>query len=443
MRSSLVAAALLMVAWTGGSAGAQAAAEGASEDAFRVDIAVPEAPAFLLTDGDASSLLRPSTVRDFSAAFGDFTDEDGRFMLPASFAVEIAPSLLFFGRNMTVQRYAGLSDLADIPLPRAAGATSTTPLLYRQERGSLFRRVWSTLRVSLATHRPDGQDQPTKIALGFRTSPINGADPRLNSAYRREIRSLLASRNRVNTTITLRRCRITLGLVPPGDPGELIVPPVNAPAPLPDPAADSAAIKAAARVAECLTTPPTDLPADLQGLVALRDAVHDSIVDARKTFAEDNWNQQTLEFAGAFSMAARDSTGRSPRPAEYAAWGTYTHPLASWAQGLVGARFRSARDTLTDERGSEWLVGGRLYMGRNNAKALIEAQLPFGDDLELRPYAGLGAEVRILPELWATFSAGVERQDDAHPSRLVTRFSIRSGKPNIQQPGPTLSQRTP
>lgn len=431
MKRSLVAAWLLLAAWSAAPAHAQGDEPGqaAAADVYRVDVAVPEAPAFLLTGGDANALLRPSTVRDFSAAFGDFTDEDGRFMLPASFAVEIAPRLLFFGRNLTVQRYAGLPRDIDIP-QRAPGAADNAPLEYRAvPAGSLFTRAWSTLRVSLATHRADGQDEPTTVALGFRTSPINGADPRLNTRYRREMRSLLAARNRVNTEIALRRCGIT---------GDLPVPDVNAP-----PQEHKVDFNAAASVAQCLTTQPKTPPADLQDLVALRAAVHDSIAAVRKAFAESNWNQQTLEFAGAFSLAARDSTGRSPRPAEYAAWGTYTHPLASWAQGLVGARFRSARDTLTDERGTEWLIGGRLYMGRNTAKALVEAQLPLGDELDLQPYAGLGAEVRILPELWATFSAGLERQEEGRPSRLVTRFSIRSGKPNIQQPGPTLSQRTP
>ncbi|HZG44318.1 MAG TPA: hypothetical protein VEY93_15315, partial [Longimicrobium sp.] len=405
-------------------------------DAFRVDIAVPEAPAFLLTGGDANALLRHSTVRDFSVAFSDFTDKEGRFTLPASFAVEIAPSLLFFGRNMTVAEYAGLPADTDHPLPRVGNA----PLQYRDApSGSLFRRAWSTLRVSLATHRADGQDQPTKIALGFRTSPINGADPRLNATYRREIRMLLAARNQVNTAIALQRCGVTMRAATP----VLDPPPVDAPAPPRDREAEAIAAAAAARLAECLTKRPANLPTDLNELAALRDAAHASIVEARKEFAENNWNQNTLEFAAAFSMAARDSTGRSPRPAEYAAWGTYTYPLREWAQFLVGGRFRSARDTATDERGSEWLVGGRLYMGRNTAKALVEVQMPFGDRLDVRPYAGLGAEVRVLPELWATFSAGLERQDDAHPSRLVTRFSVRSGKPNISQPGASLSQRTP
>jgi hypothetical protein len=412
-----------------GSASAQLADRAAAgSNAFRVDIAVPEAPALLLTAGDANSLLRPSTVRDFSAAFSDFTDEEGRFTLPASFAVEIAPRLLFFGRGLTVQRYAGLPADIDIPVRKDSGAGLVYPA---EPAANLVTRAWSTLRVSLATHRLEGQDQPTKIALGFRTSPINDADPRLNTNYRRAIRTLLAGRNRLNTEIAQNRCQIKPGLEPPA-----------ADAPMP-PGYVPPSLDPGVALAQCLVAPAPVPPTPVQELIARRDAVQDSIVAARRAFAEDNWNQNTLEFAGAFSLAARDSTGRSPRPAEYAAWGTYTHPLASWAQGLLGARFRSARDTVSDERQAEWLLGGRLYMGRNNAKALVEAQLPLGDELDTQPYAGLGVEARILPELWATFSAGVERHDDARASRLVTRFSIRSGKPNLQQPEPTLAQRTP
>jgi hypothetical protein len=181
----------------------------------------------------------------------------------------------------------------------------------------------------------------------------------------------------------------------------------------------------------------------LRGLVRRRDEIETRIGAVRKEFEESRWNATALEFAAAMSLAALDSTGRSAKPDEYAAWGTYSQRLTRWGQGLLGVRLRSARDTVTADREFQGLAGGRLYMGRNTVKGFIEGQLPFGHDLGFEPVAAAGAELKLFAEIWATFTAGYEWGDDNHSSRMVTRFSVRTGRPLFGRPDPTVGQRMP
>jgi hypothetical protein len=430
----------------------------AGSSAYRVDVTVPEPPALLLTGQGSSALTRASTIRDLSAAFSGFTDEEGNFSLPAAFSVEIAPRLLFFGRGLRATDYAGVSATADQPLPPTAEDPPGPPYRYRDERGSWGERAWSTLRVSAATYRAGSGNQATNVALGFRTAPVNDADPRLNARYRRRVRELLQSRNILNDSIQM----LLEGY--PGPP--LKSPSMDTPAPEAAPKKRSSEpppvprtrgdtttvldctpvhIAGAAPVSlTCVATRPMAANPDarVERLRALRNAVNDSINNARQAFADSSWNARTLEFAAGASMIARDSTGRSPRPGEYATWVSYTEPLTRWSQGLLGARLRSARDTASRERGQELLMGGRVYMGRNSAKAMVEAQLSLLDDLGSRPYAGAGAEVRVFGETWATFAVGVERAEGGRPSRLVSRFSLRSGRPYFE-PTSSVSQTAP
>jgi hypothetical protein len=489
MQTRLTFAALLLglaVVSPPGAAQQPTSEDKAASSAYHVDVAVPEAPAFLLTDGSTGTLTRPSTVRDFSTAFGSFTDEEGNFVVPKSFAVEVAPRLLFFGRGLTVYDYAAVD--ADVDMPTtvtsvAANATASCPLgqevgigtqpaspaapggagggtrlvyCYPKPNPNYGERVWSTLRMSVATQRSAGSDQTARIAIGFRSSPVNGADPRLNDNYRRRIRLLLAERTSLNARINMINEGYTDGLEVP----DVNAPPPPAPAPAAPPAqAPKPPVPAVTGVVKCdapvppggafecrVTEPPTPAKEEnetLRGLIRQRDEIQTRIDAVRKEFEESRWNATALEFAGAMSLAALDSTGRSAKPDEYAAWGTYTQRLTRWGQGLLGVRLRSARDTVTAERGLQGLAGGRLYMGRNTVKGFVEGQLPFGHDLGFEPVAAAGAELKLFSEIWATFSAGYEWGDDSHTSRMVTRFSIRTGRPLFDRPESTIGQRMP
>lgn len=120
---------------------------------FAAQYAVPDAPAFVLTEATPSSILRPSSVRELGIAVADWIGDDAQLTIPQAFAAEFAPALLVAGPSLTVPEYR------------------KAPWLYR-------------LRVSVATRRPDSGGTPTSIAVGVRATLLDDSDPRMSDAYR-------------------------------------------------------------------------------------------------------------------------------------------------------------------------------------------------------------------------------------------------------------------
>src|SRR5688572_9352368 len=83
------ASALAQIQVVNGSAGMDTLAS-----KYRVDFAIPDAPAFVLVKVEDSKILRPVSVRDFALGFSNFQDDDGDFDVPDAFGVEVAPFLL-------------------------------------------------------------------------------------------------------------------------------------------------------------------------------------------------------------------------------------------------------------------------------------------------------------------------------------------------------------
>jgi hypothetical protein len=131
---------------------------------YRVNFAIPDMPAFVLLGTEPSSMVRPTSVREFTAAFSEFTGSGRSLALPKSFAIEFSPGLILGGRKLSVREYANMS------------------WLYR-------------LRVSAATRRDEGAGEPTLLALGLRTSIIDDSDPRTSEEYSRRV---VAVTDRIN-----------------------------------------------------------------------------------------------------------------------------------------------------------------------------------------------------------------------------------------------------
>lgn len=126
-------------------------------NAYRLQFAIPDAPAFALLDDNPGDILRPSTVREFAIALSSFVDTaTGGFDIPQALAVEFSPGLLIGGNDLTLKEY------------------QDAPFLYR-------------LRISAGTRRLSGQFAPSQIAFGLRTSFIDGSDLRTDRALLRNI----------------------------------------------------------------------------------------------------------------------------------------------------------------------------------------------------------------------------------------------------------------
>jgi hypothetical protein len=97
------AAALIIVAH---AARAQVAAlPGELVKNYKLDFAIPDAPAFKLLEVDESAILRPQTVRDISAAFDAFRGQNGSFVVPKQIGVEFSPALLIGNRYLKLSDY--------------------------------------------------------------------------------------------------------------------------------------------------------------------------------------------------------------------------------------------------------------------------------------------------------------------------------------------------
>jgi hypothetical protein len=115
--------------------------------AARVDLAVPEGPAYGALGQTPGIIMRPGTVREVSAIVSQLLDASPD--LPRSFGVELAPALLLSGNDLTLARYRQMS------------------WLYR-------------MRISAASALDRGDRR--EVAFGLRFSLLDGSDLRTDDS---------------------------------------------------------------------------------------------------------------------------------------------------------------------------------------------------------------------------------------------------------------------
>lgn len=137
--------------------------------AGRMDLSVPDAPAFSILDVQPSTILRPSSLREVSILVSRFLEEGSA--LPQALAVELSPALLIRGNQLRLSDYR------------------KSAWLYRA-------------RVSVAS--VPSVDAGTDVSVGLRFTLIDRSDMRcdpklLDQLYRigREINDVQAEANRI------------------------------------------------------------------------------------------------------------------------------------------------------------------------------------------------------------------------------------------------------
>jgi len=155
-----------------------------SQDA-RLNFAIPDAPAFKILDEDPSTIMRPTSVREVTAAVSDFVKSGN--VLPNLFAVEFSPGMLIGGSSLTIQGY--------------------------KDQKFLYRT-----RISAATHRLDEGSGGTLASIGVRVTFTDDSDPRLDDEFVEKLGNLAMSMNRrvasvVQKTRPVKTGKITATLV--------------------------------------------------------------------------------------------------------------------------------------------------------------------------------------------------------------------------------------
>jgi hypothetical protein len=327
---------------------------------YQLDLAVPEAPAAVLVDVQDSDLLRPGSLQTLGLSFKGFSGEDGGFRLPKSYGLEVAPYLL--RRNFSLAAY--------------------------RQRPQLSR-----MRLSIATRRGEGEGSATALSFGARTSLVNRADLRTDTAYENRIRPLLDTIGDLSDAIRFA----PLTQCPDND-----IPCLTKPAPDPPPG-DSA--RAAERIQR--------LKQRRGDLIARVDAIRDSVVANR-------WNAPVFDVAYASGLLAADSTGRDPSPTAHVLWASWAFPVSTWGQLMLGARGGYEEEGTSGAWETTLRGGARLYAGTNAYKGFLEVGLGANEDQ--RWILSGGTEVKLLDGFYASLVTGFgdEAEDGG---RLFARFS--------------------
>ncbi|HKP75953.1 MAG TPA: hypothetical protein VJT67_10450 [Longimicrobiaceae bacterium] len=118
---------------------------------YRVNFAVPDAPAFEILGIEPSDLLRPVSVRELTASLSNLGGLTQGLTLPRSFAVEFSPGMLINGPRLNLTDYRN------------------NQILYR-------------LRISGAANRATDSAR-TQLGFGVRLSLIDKADPRTDDQF--------------------------------------------------------------------------------------------------------------------------------------------------------------------------------------------------------------------------------------------------------------------
>lgn len=342
-------------------------------NAFRINYTVPDAPAFSLVDVDASNLLRPATLRELAASVTSFTDGEG-FSIPRTFAVEFAPGLLIGGKHLTL------------------GAYRRNPLNW--------------IRVSAATKRLAGAENPSEIAVGLRFSVKDKADPRRND-------DLLVGLDSLN---------------------QLIFDAITALPPTMQMAIPSNQALTPDQLYQAL---PDSVQARIQALMAARVAL---LNEQAQVNSSETWNNSAIDLATAARFSSADSLGRGIEATDIAAWLTAAVKIQTWGQALFGFKASLARDTSFVEDadnpfGAEGSAGVRLYIGTNRYKMFTEAQFETEHRTDERMETLLlngGGEARLQDGTWIEFGGGLQYNFLTEQWDVVSKFSLKLGLPFLR-----------
>jgi len=365
-----------------------------SAKAFKLDFAVPDAPAFTLLKVDQNQILRPTSVRELGLAVSDFVGKEGRITVPQAFAVEFAPLLLLDGPRLTVSQY--------------------------QKRDWLYR-----LRLSAATQRVRDGTRPTQVAFGLRAAIVDRADLRDNDSTQAWRHFL----TRMTTQLVLTKQDVDDTLAALLGSDWISDHPLAADNLLAQP--DPEAREAAARrlgVPERVLGPLMAFFTNQPRTVA---EIRERIEQKREELQDLFWNALSVQVAFAVSAAGHDSTGLDLKMTKYSGWITVALPIGRKGQWLLGAQEGMERDTLTSRFRFGTALSSRIYLGTNAVKFFTEGQVQFREGSSPRWMLNAGGEVTPPFGGWATFGAGLEYDRNTRTTGLVTNFAYKFGLPKL------------
>ncbi|WMN11020.1 hypothetical protein QYS49_36885 [Marivirga salinae] len=327
---------------------------------FRLDFAVPDMPAFKMLGTNPSNILRPSSPQALSLMISEIGGGDG-FVLPKSFAAELAPYILMKSRSLTLEDYDKNSQLYN-------------------------------LRLSLGTSRNPENSTTTDVSIGFRSTLIDKGDLKNDQQYRRHVYKLLADKGELKDKYQdeyLTNNNLSIHDVVQSE------------------------------------VKKTSMNEYINNKIEDYEANFDYRLDTLKQgFKERNWNKQKLDVALAMLGSSPDSLTENIEFNKFSLWSTYGAPVGTNGQILLGFNYNYfTNDSL--EYGitsltSRFYGGSNSYKGFGEIQVKRNENLNSNFI-----YLALGGEINIKDGIWANISAGLERNWTDNNSYFVSHFDLR------------------
>jgi len=334
---------------------------------FKVDFAVPDLPAFKLLGTEPSSLLRPSTPEILSVITSNFFN-GSNLVIPQSFAAEISPLLLLNANNLTLQEY------------------DKNAILY-------------SLRLSIGTMRNESTNDPGHLSLGLRVSLIDQGDLKNDKAYRKELYQITSDLVDLDKLYEDEFYRLKDWL-----PDDVFNDPEKR---------EEMEVYVQNKKNEYINN-------------AWGESLDERLSRLKKEYKTNNWNKQKMDVAYAILGVSPDSLLTKLKFSKHSFWLTYSHPISSWGQWLIGGNLSILSDSTSY---FSFSLASRVYFGTNRIKGFLEVQYQRDDLVESNNLLlNLGTELNLVDGIWINFYAGVESlnfANDDKKSEINSHFDLR------------------
>lgn len=320
---------------------------------------VPDAPAFTILGVTPSQITRPKTPTEVAAALGTAVGADGNLHTGA--AIELSPGLLIHAVDISEYQHWYYRFLHNAQL--SLGTASST---------------------SAASMTGAGGASAADLALGFRLTVYDAADPLLDQQLMRAYQDVFANR------------------------------------------------------------PPPSFPTTGGTVTDLSTDVQTRLADARAKAAARAWNASAVQVTAAYAWTSPDSAVRTLTHKAWAAWATGAKGLGSWGQSI--GTFRVIKNgSAAGQAGTQVVAGGRLVVGGPKWAASTEAAFNHlsADDSAASDSWGQATaafELNISTSSWLEISFGdafdKRGQNDRFFSLANVKWSVDSKRVLLPPPPP-------
>ena len=144
-------------------------------------------------------------------------------------------------------------------------------------------------------------------------------------------------------------------------------------------------------------------------------------------WSEKNWNADISEIAIAVKTTSKDSLASNLKLSKLAFWFSSAYRLKNWGQFLFGAFGNYEKNFSLNKYLVSGSLGLRLYIGTNAMKFYLETQGSVIQDKNPEWLFNSGFELRVQDNIWAEFTVGLKKGNEAEKGSLVTDFKLNYG----------------